>query len=317
LKRIAVTGAAGFIGRRVVLSLERKGVAVRAIVRSPARIDGAAETCLSGNLADAGRELFAGCDAVVHCAARVHVMRPEAPAMARVAYDLTNRELPLKLAAAARDAGVSRFVQLSSLAAVCSTTAPGEVADDDTPPRPTTPYGRGKLAADLELSAMADQDFTVVSLRPPAVYGPGVGAWFAQLLRAARLGVPLPVGGIRNRRSFAFVDNVADACAIAAIGPLPPSGAYLVTDSEPVSTADLYDRLCQLNGYGKRAWRWPAGPVRVAIRAVLGGRSDSALGDAACGGARFSSLTGWTPPVDWEAALQQTVAAAPRPRGTP
>lgn len=308
--KIAVTGAAGFLGRAVIQRLAARGAGARAIVRASFPLEGASETWAVGDLIDAPHaELFADCDAVIHCAARVHVTQREPLQIARAAYDRANRELSLRLALAARGAGVRRFVHLSSLAAVCSTTGPGQTVDDSTAPRPSTPYGESKLAADRSLTALAGPEFAVICLRPPTIFGPGVGALFAQLLRAARLGLPLPFGAIENRRSFAYVDNIADATVVAAMGPQPPSGAYLVTDSQPLSTANLYDQICGLYGHRRRALRWPPAPVRAATRLVLGSRAASAIGDAACSGDRFSAITGWTPVVDWDTALVRTATA--------
>ena len=302
-----VTGSSGFLGQAVVQRLARQGWTVRAANRSGSAVAGAAQSFATGDLLTADLPaLVAGADAVIHCAARVHVLKREDPAQAARDYQAMNADLPVALAQAARAAGAGRFIQISSAAALASASAPGEVVDDSTPPRPASPYGRSKLAADLALTDLGGSDFSVISLRPPAIYGPGVAAWFAMYDRAARAGLPMPLGTIRNRRSFAFVGNVADAIVRAC--EEGPSGAYLVTDSEPISSADLYRRLLALHGRSRRIWNVPAPLVRAAARIVLRARAASLLGDAAFDGARFARTFSWQPAVSMDDGLRMTVA---------
>ena len=303
---VAVTGANGFVGRAVTTALAREGWNVRALVRSVVAVPNAGQVRSVGNLMEADLErALEGCDAVVNCAARVHVTGRENPAIARSAYDRMNYRFAVELAEAARLAGASRYVQLSSVAAVTATTAPGEVCRDDTTPAPTTLYGQSKLAADLALRTLDGDEFSTVSLRPPAVYGPGVGAFFARLIKAARMGIPLPIGSIRNARSFIFSDNLADAVA-AAVGT-HETGSFIVTDSEPVSTAWLYRALLSLAGRPDRVWSWPAAPVRVLARTALQGRATSLLGNAAYDGSRFTAAFGWKPETGMADGLRATM----------
>lgn len=149
---------------------------------------------------------------------------------------------------------------------------------------------------------------SIASLRPPTIYGPGVGAFFARLMRCAMKGVPLPIGGFDNRRSFLYLENAADAFVVGA--EARHGGMYLVTDSPPMTTAELYSAL--LCAAGKRAWvpALPTGPINAAAHALLGGRAQSLLGSSAFDGRRFARTFGWTPPVGLGQAIRDTVAAA-------
>ena len=308
-RRAAVTGGAGFIGRAIVARLAERGWQVRAITRDGAAVPGAGETAASGDLLLADpRPLFAGCDAIVHCAARVHVLGREDPGQAEIEYRRMNAELPVTLAQAAKAAGARHFIQLSSAAAIASSSGPGETITDAAPPHPSSPYGRSKLAADEALAELADDRFAVVSLRPPAVYGPGVGAWFALYNRAARAGLPLPLGRIVNARSFVFSGNVADAVAQAL--DAQRSGAWLVTDSDPLSVAALYRKLLALHGHGNRVWVVPRPLVLPAVRLVLRERAASLLASAWFDGARFAREFGWTPPTPLDEGLERTIRTA-------
>lgn len=304
---VAVTGASGFVGRAICVQLAQAGHRVRAVTRNGTAVIGAHECVASGNLMEASLfPLVSGCDAVVHCAARVHVLR-ESASEAERAHRAMNADLPVRLAEAARTAGVRRFIQISSVAAVASSSAPREVINDATTPRPTSPYGQSKLAADRMLASFNDNAFSVVSLRPPAIYGPGVGAWFGILDRAARHGLPLPLGNVGNRRSFMYVGNVASA-AVAAAERGPP-GAYIVTDSAPISSADLYARLLRLHGYGRRVFPMNSAILQLAARLAIGKRAASLLGDAAFDGTNFANAFAWSPDIDLDHGLALTLGA--------
>lgn len=303
--RVAVTGASGFVGKAVVDALARAGHHPVAIVRAASSARGEIRT--SGDLLAADfAPLFEGCDAVVNCAARVHVTTREDPATAERAFHAMNAELPVRMASAAKKGGVRRFVQLSSVAAISSISPANTTIDDDSAAQPDAPYGRAKRAADEALAAKNDDAMTIVSLRPPAIYGCGVGAFFAVLMRAAKVGVPLPIGRIENRRSFAFVDNVAGA-VVAAVQH-SATGAFILTDSPPIATADLYRRLLTLYGHSDRVWNWPAPVIATAAKLLLRSRAQSFIGDAAYDGGRFVETFGWQPPTGMDQALAQTVA---------
>jgi UDP-glucose 4-epimerase len=215
----------------------------------------------------------------------------------------------VRLLDVAADAGVARFVQLSSVAAVTGRMAPGTTVSDDSPPNPQSPYGRSKLEADHRLQKLGgERGVSVVILRPPSVFGSRVRAYFRMLLRCARLGLPLPIGDVANRRSFMFLDNLADAIVTAALSSR--EGAYIVTDSAPISTAELYRALLRHCRRPVIVPRVPARIVGALARAILGHRADSLLGDAAYDGSRFSRDFDWSPPVDFETAIARTVAAA-------
>ena len=306
-QRIAVTGANGFIGRVVCARLAETGHRVRALTRHPAQIPEAEDHLCVEDFGTAQGGLFDSCDAVVNCAARVHVTRREDPDEALAAYRAVNRDLALVLARRARDAGATRFIQLSSVAAM-GTSAAGIVRDGD-PELPASPYGIAKLEGDRALAALADTRFAVSSLRPPAVFGPGVAVWFAQLMAAARIGLPLPVGRIHNLRSFAYVGNIADAVCLAALGAAGHrSGAYLITDSAPVSTAELYRKLLAMCGQPDRVWNWPGGLMRGAATLALGSRAASLVGNAAYDGSRFARDYAWHPRIGFDEALRITMA---------
>ncbi|MBN3815729.1 NAD-dependent epimerase/dehydratase family protein, partial [Paraburkholderia sp. Se-20369] len=185
MSHIVVTGANGFVGRSVCRLALAAGHTVTALVRRPGGcIAGVREWVHDGVDFDGigaawPDDLDADC--VVHLAARVHVMRDDAPDP-DAAFDATNVVGTLRVAEAARAHGVRRMVFASSIKAVgeCDGGAP---VTEDTPPEPQDAYGRSKLRAERQLAQFGEAaGLDVVIVRPPLVYGPDVRANFLRML---------------------------------------------------------------------------------------------------------------------------------------
>jgi UDP-glucose 4-epimerase len=225
---VAVTGATGFIGHHLCRQLSQAGHETRALVRAPsaalAGIRGVGQRVI-GDLAQFTDwpEALEGVDAVVHLAGSAHG-RGTQSSISAVNVDATVR--------AAR-ASAAHFVYISTVK-VHGEASDSRRFDERSPLHPMDRYARSKTRAEEALRALPGLRLTV--LRPPLVYGPGVGANFLALLRAIAKGVPLPLGRIRNRRSLLYVGNLAHAIA-CCIERGPGAGqAYLLADGQAVST---------------------------------------------------------------------------------
>lgn len=301
--RVAVTGASGFLGRKLLQLLPAHGYEPIAICRSSAQTPLNIDRRNADDLARSQLQpLLEGADVVIHCAARLHLKESQ---VSEADYWI-NSELPLRMANAAREVGVKRFIQLSSVSALSSSSSFSEIIDDYSKPRPTSSYGRAKLSADVALATQSSTAMPIVCLRPPAIFGAEAPAHFRLLLRSAGLGIPLPIGAVSNMRSFVFIDNVAGAI-IAACGS-DVEGAYIVTDSAPISTASLYRKLLHAYGYADRTFRCPNLLLSGVAKAILGRRADSLLGNAAFDGSRYRIATGWQPSVSLDEAIAGVVA---------
>ncbi len=187
-------------------------------------------------------ELLADVDAVVHLAARVHVMRDRS-ADPLSEFRKVNVHAAAALAAQAARAGVRRFLYVSSIKVNGEATPVGEFHADD-PPGYVDPYGQSKWEAEQsleEVAAAAGMDWLVV--RPTLVYGPGVQGNFLSLLRCVHRGLPLPLGRVRNRRSLVSVYNLVDLLARAIDHPAAAGQRLLVKDAEDVSIGELVVRM--------------------------------------------------------------------------
>ncbi len=307
--RILVTGATGFVGRAVVPLLEQRGHAVRAAVRTAgAAVPGSAATVVVEDIGPATgwSHALEGIDAVVHLAARVHVMRDTA-SDPLAAFRRVNTAGTRVLAEAAAAAGVRRFVYLSSVKALADESRP-EPLDEATEPDPHSPYGISKLEAERALAEVATRSgLEVVVIRPPLVYGPGVGGNFRRLLQAVDRGLPLPLGTLDNRRSLIYVGNLADAVLECLTHPRAAGGRFLVHDGRPMSTAELVRAIA--DAMGRPARLLPVPRAVLALGARLTGQQatfDRIAGTLVIDDGAIRRALNWRPPYYPAYGLRET-----------
>jgi nucleoside-diphosphate-sugar epimerase len=307
-RTVLLTGATGFVGRATLAAAAAQGLSIRAVVRGGVGPPDATEVVRIDDLGleDNWARVVEGVDTVIHLAARVHVMRDLAtdPLAAFRAVNVVGTR---RLAVAAASAGVRRFVFVSSV------KVHGDATRDcpftpASPLAPTGPYARSKAESELILAGIAaETQMEVVVVRPPLVYGPGVGANFLSLLRLLDRGVPLPLGRVRNRRSLIYVGNLADLLLLAATRPDPVGGAFLVADGPPLSTPELVRRIARALGKSARLLPVPPGLLRAA--GAVTGRSavvDRLLSSLAVDASRAGAVLGWRPPTDMDQGLRRT-----------
>jgi UDP-glucose 4-epimerase len=303
---VFVTGANGFLGRALCDQLHQKSYAVRAAVRSSTELNGKQSiTIPSIDSHTAWGNALQGVDVVMHLAARVHIMHDKNAAPI-AEYRKTNVAGTLHLAKQAAAAGVKRFIFISSIKVNGEQTSPGQPFRATDIPAPQDPYGISKMEAEAGLRAIAqDTGMEVVIIRPPLVYGPGVKANFASMVRWLQRGVPLPFGAIHNQRSLVALDNLVDLIITCSQHPAAANQTFMVSDGEDVSTSDLLRRMGA--ALGKPARLLPVPHPVLEWGARLAGKPELAQ-------RLFSSLQldmqatrqtlGWSPPVSLEQGLR-------------
>lgn len=311
--RVLLTGASGFVGRGVQARLLADGVhRLRCAQRNaPVAPLVGVEYCLAPSLeAEADwSQALADVDAVIHCAARVHVMHEQA-ADPLAEFRRANVEGTLRLAHQAVAAGVRRFVFVSSIKVNGEQTLPGQAYRADDVSNATDPYGISKREAEDELLALAaEAGLEVVIVRPPLIYGPGVKANFLSMMRWLQRGVPLPFGAIDNRRSLVALDNLVDLLVVCLSHPAASGQRFLVCDGEDLSTTELLRRLSA--ALGRPARLLPVPQALIERAAILLGRRQ--LNQRLCGSLQISmdktrERLGWTPPLTVDQALAKTAA---------
>jgi UDP-glucose 4-epimerase len=299
-----ITGANGFVGRALIAELTRRGLPFRAASRLPREGHVAiGEICATTDW----RGALAGVDAVIHLAARVHVM-DRSLAQADAEFRPVNVEGTLNLMRQARAAGVKRLVYLSSIKVNGETTDGRGPFTANEAPKPEDAYGRSKLEAERGLLTLAEEGGTeAVIIRPPLIYGPGVKANFAAMMKWVRLGVPLPLGAVSNTRSLVFAGNLADLIIRAASHPAAANEVFLASDDHDLSTAELLRGLALAMGVPSRLIPVPAGILSAGAamlgRGAVAGRL---LGSLAVDIDKTRRVLDWTQPYSVAEGLRAT-----------
>lgn len=308
---VAITGANGFVGRALVRDLTRSGFDVRQIVRS-ARFEGE----LAVGDIDGGTDWSAaliGADAVIHCAARVHVMR-ESVGDPLGEFRRTNVEGTRQLAEQAAQAGVRRLVFLSSVKVNGESTWPGHPFKTSDPPMPVDAYGRSKWEAEQALSRIkATTGLDVVVIRPPLVYGPGVGANFLRLIRLVSSGVPLPLGSVENRRSMIGLDNLTHLVRHCLGSSAAQGGTFFASDCRDLSTPELIELIACAQGRAARLFPMPSSWLQRMGR--LTARADmlnKLIGTLQIDMSATCQTLGWRPPHSVEEQVRSAVLSSLR-----
>lgn len=295
---ILITGANGFVGRHLAARLIADGERVIGTVRqaeaarqlpngvTPLVTRDIADTTWDGELSQVR--------AVVHTAAYVHVRGTRAKRDAQECAR-TNVLGSVRLAEAAARQGVERFIFLSS-AGVAGVSRPATFTEDDIPD-PQGPYSVTKLEAERALEGIdASSAMRVVSLRPPMVYGLGAPGNFGRLLHLLRWarGVPLPLGGIENKRSFIFIENLVDAIVETLRSP-NMRGSFFVSDEDDLSTTELIRVIAEVGSVEVRLISL-ARALSMSARVMGSGSDASRLVDSfTVSSRRFREASGWSP----------------------
>ncbi len=293
--KICVTGATGFVGAALCDLLAVLGHSVIKVVRRDLGPGSIAVGEISA--ATSWAEAVAGCDVVVHLAARVHVMQ-ETVADPVALFDAVNTIATRNLVLAAARAGVKRFVFVSTVKVNGESTAPGHPFTENDAPAPQDAYAWSKYQAEEELKRLAHQHaMEFVIIRSPLVYGPGVKANFASLMRLVARAWPLPLGGIHNQRSLVGLGNLVDFIATCVAHPNAANQTFLVSDGQDLSTTELVRAMACAAGVTARLLPVPAGLLLLAGTCLGQGAAIHRLCDSLqVDIAKARTLLGWVPP---------------------
>jgi nucleoside-diphosphate-sugar epimerase len=310
MPHVLITGANGFIGRALCAEMLAEGWKVRGSVRSrrgfmtaPKGLE-IMETGSIGPRTDWSK-LLKGVDTVVHLAAQIH-RKDKRYAGSLDTFRSVNVMGSERLAGMAESAGVRRFVYMSSAKVNGEgTSAPYKGKDR---PEPQGPYAISKWEAEQRVRHLGLQTgLEVVILRPPVVYGPGVGAHFLRLFWIVRTGIPLPFAGIQNLRSFIYQGNLLHAVRTCIARPQAAGRTYMVSDGEDVSTPELIKRSAFALGTRPRLFPFPPVLLRALCRPLgLGSVAERLLGSLTVDSSKIRRELAWSPPYTLDEGLQAT-----------
>lgn len=306
---VLLTGANGFVGRALCDYAAGYEFQVRAVTRTPNEFGKNIQNIVCDDFGAAGSLLegMRGVDVVVHLAARVHVMQ-ESSGDALAAYRAVNVDLTLNLAKQAAVAGVKRFIYLSSIKVNGEKTAVGTCFSADDIPAPEDPYGVSKMEAEQALFELSKStSMEIVVIRPPLIYGPGVGANFKAMMRWLARRVPLPLGAIDNRRSMVALDNLLSLILACTSHPKAAGQVFLVADDQDVSVTQLLNKLAHAMKVPAILLPVPAAMIKFAA-AMLGKAS---VAQRLCDNlqvdiTKTKEMLNWSPPLSLDDGLKVT-----------
>lgn len=303
---LLITGASGFLGTCVTAALFPQGryvltVASRRYVTTP--VDKVIQIYDLGPDTE-WNNVLCGQQVIIHTAARAHIP-PDKSSDPRVGFRTVNVDGTLNLARQASEAGVKRFIFLSSIGVNgVSNKAPFTVNDS---PNPSEPYAYSKWEAEQGLLQISEQtDMEVVIIRPPLVYGPNAPGNFGRLVGWVEKGIPLPLGAVHNQRTLVGLDNLVDLIRVCIDHPAAANQVILAGDDEDVSTTQILRGIAEGMGRPSRLIPVPE-PLLWAGASVLGKKAmaEKVLGSLQVDISETKRLLGWEPPYSFAEGMKR------------
>lgn len=309
MTKVLVTGATGFVGKRLVPALTAAGYQVRCAVSK--KVDWLdAEQVIINKLEDNPdwTDVLAGIEVVIHLAARVHVLK-EKSALAMDDYYKINSVATRNLAQQAVQQQVKRFIFLSSIKVNGENTLESNPFTEESIAQPEDPYGQSKLYAEHYLQEISQNTgLQVVIIRPPLIYGPEVKANFLKMLHLVHRGLPLPFGNVQNSRHLVYVENLVSALCTVVEHPDAANQTYLVADDYALSLTQMMKAIGnEMDVHLKLI------PVPVKLMAFLftlfGKKTviNRLFGSLEVNNSKIKAQLGWVPPVSTVEGLKETV----------
>ena len=313
MKKILVTGANGFIGQNIYKHLMKLNYFVRGAVRNldTVLIDSYTKYISVGNI-DAKTnwdQALDGIDYIIHCAGKAHATNKK---VELDIYRKVNREGTKHLAEQAVIAGVKRFIFLSSVKVNGESTSnsddPKIFTNDDTP-NPHDNYAISKFEAEQALWEVAFKtDLEVVVIRPPLVYGHGAKSNLDRLIKFIHSKIPLPFGGIQNKRSLIGIDNLIDVLTRCLEHTDVAGKTFLVSDGEDLSTPELIRLIASTIGQPAKLFSVPTFVLNF-FGFIVGKQSEinRLTRSLQIDDSYVREILNWTPPVSVEEGIKRIV----------
>lgn len=308
---VLVTGSNGFLGKSLIKKFEREHFNVFPVIRksSSSNLEDNAIVISGIDSKTDWQDYLDNKDVVIHCAARVHVMN-DTVSEPLFAFREVNVLGTLNLANAAAQAGVKRFIFISSIKVNGESTTGSAPYTSFDAPSPEDAYGISKAEAEEQLLALGKNiGMDIVIIRPPLVYGLGVKANFAAICRLISKGLPLPFASlVTNKRSMVYVGNLISLIVECVNNKNAANKVFLVSDNDDLSLADFIKRLsCAM---GKKTLLLPCPKFLFELAGRVTGKSavvDRLVGSLQVDISDTCKILNWTPPYTVENGFKETV----------
>jgi UDP-glucose 4-epimerase len=303
--KILITGANGFIGTHLCHELSNRSLGFRATARNANENNYVDFVSCDLETTESLDQLMDGCDMVVHLAGRAHVTSDDSKEKYRVANEFVTQ----RLANAAVQNGIARFVYISSIKVNGESSVPGLPIRQSDTPNPLDNYGRSKLAAELALQEICranSMDYVII--RPVLVYGKGVKANFSALVSAVKKGLPLPIASVKNTRSMIGINNLINLIVDACANPKAANQTFLASDGIDMSTPELVRFIATSLNRRPRIFPFPISILRL-LAAVFGKSSaiDKLTGSLSVDISHTTNTLNWHPPFSIESEIAKAV----------
>ncbi|EGM78165.1 nucleoside-diphosphate-sugar epimerase [Rheinheimera sp. A13L] len=301
--KVLLTGATGFIGKALLKMLASQGYQVVAPARAP--LVSSLENVTMPLLDDIGTissisNSFSDCDVVIHLAGKAHLAVEAAVECSRV-----NRDATLNFARLAHEAGVKRFIFLSSVSVHGQASVkPFNITDH---PKPIEMAALSKLEAEVGLKLIAQETgMEVVIIRSTLVYGPNAPGNFGKLLKLSSKNLPLPLGAVFNKRSLVGLDNLIDLIVTCISHPKAANQTFLVSDDDDLSTTELLNMMADAAGRRSRLLSIPVSWLKFTGKLI----GKQAVIDRLCGNLQVDishtkETLGWMPPISVKEGIRR------------
>ena len=316
MSKICITGANGFIGKKLFETLIKSGKPIRGFVRSTITDNNKYVTAGDISSDINWKNLLIGYDCIIHCAGMAHNMKKKDNLEN---YLAVNTKGTKHLAEYASKAGVKRFIFLSSIKVNGEKTSEGinvltnsnfkkKFSYNDIE-APEDSYGISKFEAEKELwKISAKTGLEVVVIRLPLVYGKGAKGNLARLIKLLATGLPLPFSLINNKRSLIGIDNLVDLIIRCVDHPSAAGKTFLVSDGEDLSTPDLIKQIAFAMGCKAKLFPFPVSLLKF-FGYILGRKSEieRITGSLRVDSSHTRKMLNWSPPISVEEGIKRMI----------
>lgn len=304
--KIAITGTTGFLGTHLLKELPAEQLVILGR-RDPILPEAIFHKCSIDGDADFSESLV-GVKVVIHCAARAHIMNDDSQDPL-AEFRKVNTLGTLNLAKQAASAGVKRFIYISSIKVNGERSEQNRPFKFDDNHNPQDPYGLSKSEAETALLELGQKTgMEIVVIRPPLVFGAGVKANFASLMRFVDKGLPLPFRAIKsNKRSLVSVYNLVDLIKVCIEHPKAVNQIFLVSDDHDLSTAEMVALMAKVQNKKNFALPLPVWCFKLAGKLLnKNDVVDRLIGSLQLDITHTKTTLGWQPPYSVEHSFELT-----------